>query len=150
MCNLLAILASREVRDQVKDELIWPLDVKGAFNIKSFCKVVFDRPFGPDFPSTAIWRSNAPPKVCFFAWATTLEKVPTEDVLKRRNFHGPSRCVLCGQEEETVHHLLVHCQWASSLWHLGLSLTGGSWVQPWKALLGVGGGRSVWLLVFGS
>ena len=56
-----------------------------------------------------------------------------EDVLKRRNFHGPSRCVLCRQEEETVHHLLVHCQWASSFWQLGLSLTGVSWVQPWKA-----------------
>ena len=39
--NLLAILASREVRDQVKDELVWPLDVKGSFNIKSFCKAVF-------------------------------------------------------------------------------------------------------------
>jgi len=62
----------------------------------------------------------------------TLEKVPTEDFLKRRNFHGPSRCVLCRQEEETVHHLLVHCLWASSLWQLGLSLLGVSWVQPGK------------------
>ena len=41
VCNLLAILASREVRDQVKDELVWPLDVKGSFNIKSFCNAVF-------------------------------------------------------------------------------------------------------------
>ena len=55
VCNLLAILASREVRDQIKDELVWTLDVKGSFNIKSFCKAVFDRPFCPGFLSAAIW-----------------------------------------------------------------------------------------------
>ena len=49
-------------------------------------------------------------KLDFFDWAATLEKVPTEDFSKRRNFHGPSRCVLCREEEESVHHLLVHCR----------------------------------------
>jgi len=43
VCNLLAILASREVSDQVKDELVWPLDVKGSFYIKSFCKLLILR-----------------------------------------------------------------------------------------------------------
>jgi len=116
VCNLLAILAAREVKAQVNDKLVWPLDPRGSFNIKSFCKVVYDRPLCPGFPSTAIWRSKAPPKACFFAWAAALEKVPTEDFLKRRNFHGRSRCVLCREEEETVHHLLVHCHWAYLLW----------------------------------
>jgi len=132
VCDLLAILAEREVRAQDIDELVWPLDSKGSFTIKGLCKAVYDRPLCLGFPSAAIWRSKAPPKVCFFAWAATLEKVPTEDFLKRRNFHGPNRCVLCRQEEETVHHLLVHCHWASSLWQLGLSMLGVSWVQPGK------------------
>jgi len=30
------------------------------------------------------------------------------------------------------YHLPVHCRWASSLWHLGLSLMGIRWVHPWK------------------
>ena len=128
VCNLLAILAEREVRAQDIDELVWPLDSKGSFTITSLCKAVYDQPLCPGFPSAPIWRSKAPPKVCFFAWAATLEKVSTEDFLKRRNFHGPSRCVLCRQDEEMVHHLLVHCHWASSLWQLGLSLLGVSWV----------------------
>ena len=63
-----------EVKAQVNDELVWPHDSKGSFNIKSFCKVVYDRFLCPGFPSVAIWRSKAPP---FFAWATTLDKVPT-------------------------------------------------------------------------
>ena len=55
----------REVKAQVNDELVWPLDSKGSFNIKSFCKAVYDRPLCPGFPSTAIWRSKAPPKAFF-------------------------------------------------------------------------------------
>jgi len=66
----------------------------------------------------------------FFAWAATLGKIPTDDMLKRRNFRGPSRCSMCLEEKETVDYLLVHCQWISSLWDLSLSLMGISWVQP--------------------
>ena len=104
--NLLVILAAMEVKAQTS----WPLDSKGSFNIRSFCKAVYDRPLCSGFPSAATWRSKA----CFFPWAAALEKVPTEDFWRRRNFHGPSRCVLC-REEEMVHHLLVHCHWALAL-----------------------------------
>ena len=121
-----------EVKAQVNDELVWPLDSRGIFSIKSFCRAIYDRPVRSSFPSVAIWRSKAPPKTCFFAWAAALEKVPTEDFCSRRNFHWPSRCVLCGEEEEKVYHLLVHCHWVSLLWQLGLSLMGVSWVPPWK------------------
>ena len=57
-CHLLAILAGMKVKAQVNDELVWPLDSKGSFNIKSFCKAVYDRSLCPDFPSTTIWRSK--------------------------------------------------------------------------------------------
>ena len=74
------------------------------------------------------WKSKAPTKVCFFAWEATIGKIPTDDMLKRRNFGGPSRCSMCLEEEETVDHLLVLC-WVSLLWDLALSLIGISWVQ---------------------
>uniref|UniRef100_A0A7C9D869 Reverse transcriptase zinc-binding domain-containing protein n=1 Tax=Opuntia streptacantha TaxID=393608 RepID=A0A7C9D869_OPUST len=70
-----------------------------------------------------------PTKVCFFAWAATKGNIPTEDVLKRRNFSGPSRCYVCLEERESVNHLLVNCRWVSSLCDLSLSLMGVSWVQ---------------------
>ena len=68
--------------------------------------------------------------MCFFAWAATIGKIPTDDMLKRRNFRGPSRCSMCLEEEEIVDHLLVHSHWVSALWDLALSLMGISWVQP--------------------
>jgi len=61
-CNLLATLAAMEVKAQVNDELVWPLDSKGIFSIKSFCRAIYDGPAHSNFPSTAIWRSKAPPK----------------------------------------------------------------------------------------
>ena len=115
---------------QGDDELAWPHDPKGSFSIRSYCNALQDRSSFFDFPSVAIWRSKAPLKACFFAWAATKGKVPTEGFFKRRNFYEPSRCALCLEEEESVHHLLVHCRWVSLLWHLSLSIMGVSWAQP--------------------
>ena len=129
-CELLAILAGKEVLSQEKDEIVWPFNSKGSFSIKSFCSTHSDVLGGYDFAAKSIWKSKAPTKVSFFAWAASIGRIPTDDMLKRRNFRGPSRCSLCLEEEETADHLLVHCRWASALWDLALSLMGVSWVQP--------------------
>ena len=31
-------------------------------------------------------------KACLFAWAATKGKIPMEDLIKRMNFHDPSKC----------------------------------------------------------
>ena len=51
-----------------------------------------------------------------------------EDMLKR-NFCCPHRRSMFLDEEESMDHLLVHCQWVSSLWDLSL-FDGVSWIQP--------------------
>jgi len=81
-------------------------------------------PNRPDFPGKAIWKSKVPIQACFLVWAVSKGKVPTEVMLKRRNFSLASRCARCLHEEELVDHLFVHCQWVSSLWALALSLMG--------------------------
>jgi len=100
---------------------------KGSFTVKSFCSTPFEDVDGCDFPAKSIWKSKAPTKVCFFAWAATLGKIPSDDMLNRRNFRGPSRCSMCLEKEETVDHLVVHYRWVSSLWDLSLSFMGISW-----------------------
>jgi len=114
-CNLLAILAGKEVLSQGKDEIVWPLNSEGSFSIKRFCSTQFEALDGRDFATKSIWKSKAPTKVCFLAWLATLGKIPTDDMLKRRNFRGPSRCSMCLEEEEILDHLLVHSQWVSLL-----------------------------------
>ena len=41
-----------------------------------------------------------------------------------------NRCFLCGEEEETIYHLLLHCSKAKNLWDLLLAIFGVSWVFP--------------------
>ena len=106
---------------QEKDEIVWPLNAKGSFSIKSFCSTHSDALDGYDLAAMSIWKSKAPTKVCFFVWAASIGKIPTDDMLRRRNFRGPSRRSLCLEEEETADHLLVHCRWVSALWDLALS-----------------------------
>ena len=56
-----------------------------------------------------IWNSWVPTKVGFFAWEASWGKVLTLDNLKKKGRALANRCFLCGKEDETVDHLLVHC-----------------------------------------
>ncbi|KAL9660388.1 hypothetical protein QQ045_025201 [Rhodiola kirilowii] len=39
-------------------------------------------------------------------------------------------CELCGEEQETSDHLLIHCKWSRKLWSIILCWWGISWVFP--------------------
>ena len=91
------------------DKIIWSLTSSGIFSVKSLCERLL-RSNHPTFPVKAIWKSKAPTKACFLVWAASKGKVPTEIMLKRRNFSLASRCVMCFHEEESVDHLFVHCK----------------------------------------
>ena len=54
----------------------------------------------------------------------------TLDQLKKRGRALANRCFLCGEGEETVGHLLLHCSKAKILWDLLLAIFGVSWVFP--------------------
>ena len=41
-----------------------------------------------------------------------------------------NRCFLCGKEEESTDHLLIHCDLTHDLWHFAFYLFGVSWVLP--------------------
>ena len=76
------------------------------------------------------WVGKVPTKIAFFAWEATWGKVLTLDMLQRRGWHLPNRCFLCGCEEETINHILIHCTVAKGLWNIILALCGVQWVFP--------------------
>jgi hypothetical protein len=43
-----------------------------------------------------------------------------------------NRCWLCESDEETVDHLLLHCEVANGLWNVILSKFGLCWVMPYS------------------
>ena len=71
-----------------------------------------------------------PPKQPFFAREAAWGKVLTLDKLQRRGWHLPNRCYLCGQDEESIHHILLNCPMVNPLWDFFFYLIGFSRVFP--------------------
>ena len=112
--------------------MVWTKSKDGKFAVKSLYKALELESQGK-FPTNVIWNSWVPPRVGFFAWEATWNKVLTLDQIQRRGWPLANRCYLCLSEEETLDHLLLQCNVARILWHLLFSLFGVSWVLPFSA-----------------
>ena len=42
--------------------------------------------------------------------------------MSKRCFFGPSRCVMCGEEEESINHLMVYCSFSKEVWEFILNV----------------------------
>ena len=112
-----------------EDKLLLKGDKEKGFSVRSMYKC-FDSSPAFDFPYRLIWNPVAPTKIGVFAWEATWGKVLTLDQLKRRGMILVNRCFMCGEDEENIDHLLIHCKRAKLLWNLFLSIFGTSWVFP--------------------
>ena len=63
-------------------------------------------------------------------WEAWLGKVLTLDQLKRRRFSLVNRCYLCGEAEENIDYLLIHCLKIRTLWSSLLTALDIAWVTP--------------------
>ena len=71
-------------------------------------------------PNTKIWRNlwdlKHWPKITLFLWLVAHSSILTWDNLSKRGFVGPSMCLLCGEAEETMNHLLNSCHYTTQIW----------------------------------
>ncbi|CAN6212194.1 unnamed protein product [Urochloa humidicola] len=63
-----------------------------------------------------IWCNHAPPRVRFFAWLLTNNKVQSRANLRRKTVITDDTCELCSGCSETAAHIIFHCPVASSFW----------------------------------
>ena len=71
-------------------------------------------------------------RIGFFVWEATWARIVTLDQLKRKGWRIPNRCFLCQTCEESIDHLLLHCEKTREVWMLLLFLFGVSWVFPFS------------------
>lgn len=64
-----------------------------------------------------VWKSRAPPRVCFFGWLLLKERIQCRANLHRKNILDDDICELCRQNPETVDHLIFHCSVAAQFWN---------------------------------
>ena len=93
------------------DKIWWVPNSKGKFEVSSFYNEIIAKDSCP-FPGKNIWRVKAPPRVAFFVWSAALGKILTQDNLRKKNMVVINRCGMCKRDEETVDHLLLHCECA--------------------------------------
>jgi len=95
-------------------------------------------------------------RLCYSRGGAAKDRVYLDHWWLLCSFNLASRCAMCLEEEESVDHLFLHCQWVSSLWLLSLSLMGVSWVQPsnvkavlvaWRRRLKKSRVHGIWKLV---
>jgi hypothetical protein len=65
-----------------------------------------------------------PLRAAFFAWLATLEKILTKSNLRKQYSIVIGWCIMCRRKEESVGHLLLHCEVACTLWNAFLSCFG--------------------------
>ncbi|RVW38225.1 putative ribonuclease H protein [Vitis vinifera] len=106
-----------------EDSVRWKGGRNGKFRVKEAYRLV-TRPNDIGFPARCIWVDSVPTKVAFYAWEATWGRVLTLDRLQKRGWQLPNCCFLCGCEEETVNHLLIHCIVVRVLWDIVLGLSG--------------------------
>ena len=66
----------------------------------------------------------------FFGWEATWGKTLTLHQLQKRGWALANRCYLCQRHEESIDHILLHCEKARTLWALLYSMFRVQWVLP--------------------
>jgi hypothetical protein len=111
------------------DKIWWVPNRKGKFEVRSFYIILTSTVSFP-FPWKSIWCTKAPPRVAFFVWLAALGKILTLDSLRKNNMALVNGCGMCKKEEESIDHLLLHCESAQFLWNAFFSRFGLAWVMP--------------------
>jgi len=111
-----------------EDELIWDMDPNGRYTPKArYIKLSsLDEQREIEWWWRPLWKIKCPAKVKIFMWSAMEGKVPTWDILQKRNFNGPGWCVLCKRAQESITHLFISCSFAVEVWKYCSSLVGGN------------------------
>jgi hypothetical protein len=121
--ELLSIASTICLTDK-EDEMVWQFHSSGIYSSHSLYRVVNFRGVMPVF-MPVVWKLHVSPRIHFFLWLVSKNKLLTRDNLgKRRKVDDPS-CLFCS-EIEIVHHLLFDCVVAKRAWEVVSSILGTS------------------------
>ena len=90
-----------------EDSLIWQFNSHGVYSSQSLYKVINFRGISHVFVP-AVWALKVPPRVHFFPWLLSKNKVLTRDNLSIRKKIKDLTCLFCSKAE-TVNHLFFNC-----------------------------------------
>eukprot|EP00253_Pinus_taeda_P016400 PITA_16400 len=97
----------RKIRIATEDDkLRWGPKGNGEFSLKEARSVIEQAEHPEIVPwSDKVWDNFQWPKIRTFLWPLMQKKTLTWENLRKKCFQGPSKCLMCLQEEETMNHL---------------------------------------------
>ncbi|OMO94917.1 reverse transcriptase [Corchorus capsularis] len=113
------------------DKRIWPHDKSGVYSVKSgyASQKAATRHSTCSRASSShqidkrlwkvIWSIKAPSKVKVFLWRMCRHALATNEELWKRKCLDEPICVLCGEDVESVEHLILLCPWTRKVWWQG-------------------------------
>lgn len=128
-----SVLSIRPSSTGVKDKIFWSYTTSGTYSVKSgyYTQRQMDLTASqntqvPSSPylnlrnklSARIWRLNIPPKIKMFWWRILHNGIPVADNLSKRGIKIAKDCQTCGEESETLPHMLFYCRVAKEIWSL--------------------------------
>ncbi|OVA17114.1 Reverse transcriptase zinc-binding domain [Macleaya cordata] len=129
LAEMLHKITSPPIINQQEDSIIWPHDKKG-FSVKSMYEFLTAGSIPNHYLKSFIWNPHIPPKICFFSWEASLNKILTLDNLKKRGHQLPNCCYMCSNHEESPSHLLLQCPYARTIWFEIMPLSSWCWTTP--------------------
>lgn len=115
-----ALVASGIHRGGPNDHLAWSLsNAHMTTQLKDIYSDIISSNVSPTsskFP-TVLWKSGCPLKMILFSWLVFNNKNLTWDNLRKRSWHGPSRCSMCEVDEESNLHMFFQCNSSQQIWY---------------------------------
>ena len=129
--NILKIPISITGRD---DNTFWTRNINGEYTVQSGYKMEMERKeevirkegegVEMSFNSVSqqvwkvLWSLNISHKVKMFIWKGLSDAVPVKELIWRRIKRGDPICSICGEEVETLEHMLLKCSKVQDIWKL--------------------------------
>ncbi|GJY27461.1 RNA-directed DNA polymerase, eukaryota [Tanacetum coccineum] len=127
---LLSLLETHVSSNQ-RDRWIWTGDGDGIYSVKCGRKLIDKGTLCLDTYATR-WLKEMSTKVNIFIWRMLLNKLPTRMNLMNRGITVQSnQCGICDTRDETVIHLMLHCDLARDVW----ALVGRWWTLHFPSVL---------------
>ena len=127
--SFMDVLYQSDVKGCGQDKVWWQGSIGKGFQVKLFYKALLPSN-GLSVPWKSIWKTKVPPRVSFFVWIATMDRILTMQNLRRRHVMVIDWCYMCKGSGESTDHLLLHCPIATDLWNCMFSLVGIQWVMP--------------------
>lgn len=106
----------RNPLSNTKDTLSWAPNSDGLYTIKSAYRLITNSNDGNGINLNWVWKILCHPRHKFFVWLLCRQSLPTNVLLCKNNIVQYPYCVLCGQANETLGHLLKECPILCLIW----------------------------------